>query len=555
MLGILPGDRGTTNPTQQGFIDGTAITSQSAIVSALSSAAGAVGVSGVTTMPDAPGAPPQRSFAELFYFRVWAIPRTLDAQNPRRNTPIPFYLWNAYLDDNRLADLTTAGADGLTIDIAKEDVLAALELRTVHITITDEAPYSVDATFTFDFDLGGTAMRFLALLADILPIEADTGITERFEWLTDVLPNYDGTEQRIALRSRPRRSFVLNLSLLNDADRKALYDKLYKTLALSVVTPAWQYQTLLKADTVIGDNKIYCNPRRADLRVGNDVILLTREGVFFYYKIEAVADDYVTISTAFSQVIPARGTKVVGGLAGRMPDGTGLSMMARSGQAQITVSIIDSQDQIAHPDWSVTIPTLDGLPLMLKRPLAAEQADEAMNAGLEVIDNETGKPAQYTAWDQRYVSGQRQYLINNQFAWQDIQYWRTFLDYCRGQQRAFFAPTFREDLVQQEGTEFLVGQITVAGTEYAQLYAGSPTYQHLEIESSVGTFQVTVANIENQGDRTQINFADAIDADLTGATVSRISYVLRYRLGSDTVELQHQTGFTYVNLVLKTVKV
>ncbi|WP_305016859.1 hypothetical protein [Mycobacterium tuberculosis] len=56
------------------------------------------------------------------------------------------------------------------------------------------------------------------------------GIQEQFEWLTDILDNHDGTEQRIALRPRPRRKFTMALTLLDDADRKALYDKLYKTI-------------------------------------------------------------------------------------------------------------------------------------------------------------------------------------------------------------------------------------------------------------------------------------------------------------------------------------
>lgn len=554
IIGLVPGNRGGSEVVPAGWADGTGVPGTERD-GATPNLAGTIATPDTTDLPDAASTAPLRNFMDLFYFRVWSIPRVLDAQNPQINSPIPFRLWNSYLVPNTLDALTSTGADGLEISIAEEDTLGALELRMVTVTITEDAPYQIDATFNFDFSLGGTALRFLAQLADILPIEADSGIIERFEWLSDILPSYDGTEQRIALRGRPRRSLVVKLTLQDDADRKALYDKLYATIAQSVIVPAYQYQSQLKVSTVIGDNKIYCNPRRADLRAGESVILVTRDGTFFYYKVDQVFADHVTISTAFSQVIPKRGTKVVGGFTGRMPDGTSIGMNALGGQATITVNILDSREQIAYPDWSSTLPTMKGRPMLLRRPMANAEAAEAFGAGLEVIDNQTGKPAQYTAWDQRYLSGARSYLVNSLLDQEEVQYWRTFLDYTRGQQRPFYTPTYRQDLVQVPGTDFLVSQVEVEGAEYANLYVGSPTYQQLELETSVGTFQVEVANVENNGTSTTINFASPIDADLTEATISRISYLMLVRLGSDTVTLTHENTYSTVDLVLRAIKV
>lgn len=552
LWGAFPG--GVTEPVPDGYTDGGAVPVAAGPAGPLQGVAGALATPATTALANATSGPPLRGFMDHFYFRIWVIPHILDAQNPQRNTPIPVDIWNAYLESNPVDAITSENALGLTLDLTEDDVLAALEIREVNITITDDAPYEIDALFHFDFTLGGSTLRFLASLADILPIDAETGIQEKFDWLTDILKNYDGTEQRIALRPRPRRTFILGLTLLNDADRKALYDKIYKTIALSIIVPAYQYQTQLKADTVIGDNKIYCNPVRADLREGESVILATADGLFFYYRIETVNEDHVVISTAFAQVIKKRTTRVVGGFTGRLPDRTALSMQAISGSAQISITMTDSRDQIAYPDYAVTLPMMGEFPMLLRNPLADGDTPESFDAGLEVIDNQTGKPAQYTSWDQRYISGQRTYLINWIFNKDEMQFWRVFLDYCRGQQRQFYTPTYRQDLVPFEGYELLPGQIEVFGSEYATLYFESPTYKHIEIESTAGTFQVEVSSVENNGASTVLHFATPIDGALTGATVSRISYLLLCRLGADSVLFTHQDTYSTVQLTLRTIK-
>lgn len=559
---ILPGTLwgphpdGYEEPVPAGFTDGTAVTIGARPAGPLQGVAGVAPTLAATPLPNAPSAAPLRGFMDHFYFRIWAIPHILDAQNPQRNSPIPVKVWNSYLVPNTVEEITRQNADGLTLDLVESDVLKALELREINITITDDAPYSIDANFYFDFTLGGSSLRFLASLADILPIDANTGIQEQFEWLTDILDNHDGTEQRIALRPRPRRTFTMALTLLDDADRKALYDKLYKTIALSIIVPAYQYQSQLKADTVIGDNKIYCNPVRADLRPGESVILATADGQFFYYKIETVNADHVVISTAFAQVIKKRTTRVVGGFTGRLPDNSALAMRAREGSSQLTISMVDSRDQLAYPDYpsTVSLPLMGSFPMLLRRPLADSDAPEAFAAGLEVIDNQVGKPAQYTSWDQRYISGERSYLINSLFDKDEMQFWRVFLDYCRGRQRQFYTPTYREDLVPVEGYELLTGQIEVEGSEYAAQYFDSPTYKHIEIESSAGTFQLEVSSVENNGSSTVLHFATPIDGDLTGATVSRISYLLLCRLGADSVLFTHYDTYSTLQLTLRTIK-
>lgn len=550
ILGLRPANRGTTDPAKAGFLTGGAIAAQIGAQRALSSASGAVNTPAPTLAPPATSGAPLRGFAELFYFRVWPLPAVLDVQSPRVGQPIPFRLWNAYLQDNELQAIIETETTGVGIDIAPGVVIPALGLRTIVAELDETAPIQINAVFDFDFALGRALVVLLATLADIIPLEPESTIVETLEWNTNVIRNRDGSEQRIALRQRPRRSLRISLLLLDDAERKQLYDKFYRTAALPVIVPAYQYQSRLKAKTVIGDNRIYTNTRRADLRVGEDVLIRTRAGETFLFEIETVAADHVVVTTAFSQELPA-GSVVCGAFSGRYQGRPILSMSSRSGKAEISVLLETPRATVAWPDHAPTIPTLGGKPLLLRRPLANGQADEIFDAGVEVTDNETGLPVYYSPFSQPFLEGSRSYLVQSLLDQDDLEFWRAFLDTIKGQQKTFYTPTYREDLVWRSSEPLLLSEIVVEGSSYASQYAESPAYRQLEIETSVGTFQVPVNAVENLGDATRIFFASPIPGDVTGAVVTRVSYVLLVRLASDVVTLTHQPTHTTVDLSLR----
>lgn len=549
ILKAIPGDRGTTLPAYSGFLTGGTIAVPTPRFAAVAAAAGSIGVIPAAVPGAASSAGPYRAFADIFYFRIWVLPPVLDAQNPLIGSPIPFRIWNAYLTANNVDVITPTNADGLTLDFDATAIWDALEYREVNVTIGVDAPYQIDASFDFNFEFGDGQLRFLALLADIVPLLPEAPIQETYAWLTDQIQSYNGAEQRIAVRTRPRRSFTMDLALLNDADRKELYDKIYKTIALTVIAPSYQYQAPLKTATVIGDNKIYCNVARADLRAGENVVIVTPSNTFYLYKVLAVFTNYVTITTSFSSELP-KGSIVAAGFQARIPNNTSINMMSVAGKSTLKLDIIDARTQIAQPGTAVALTTFAGYPVLERRPLADSEALEAFDMGLEIIDNDIGAPAVYSNWTQPFVNGTRRFLIQSLLDIDDTEYWRLFLDHCRGAQRAFYLSTYREDLVLAD-PEILVAQIEVEGSEYANQYFESPTYKQLEIETDQGTFWVTVDNVLNNGVSTTISFSPALDVDPATVSVTRISYLMLARLGSDTVTFSHNGTHSIVEFPIR----
>lgn len=546
-------DKGNpAQPTRTGFIDQSsiAIPQPAAMKGSLG---GVIRGNRAARLPNGLTSKPLRGFADLFYFRIWVLPPVLDVQNPKLNTDIPFVMWNAYLVPNTLNIIGITGDNtGLTIDAVVTTVLGDLELRTFNAQISEAAPIEISVTYDFTFTFGTARLLFQALLADILPIEPNYPILEGFAWNTNVIPHYDGSESRIALRARPRRSFGFEISLLNVDDRKKLLDKLYKVGNLNVIAPAYPYQSPLKVATVIGDNKLYTNTKRADLRVGEKVIVRTRAGVFYLFTVQAVFTTYVQITTAFAVVIPAMSI-VTAGAVGRLPNKSGIAMGPLAGTSGLRVDLTEPREQIQFPVIGYALPTFNGLPIVLRNPVVQGDTDESFDSGVEVMDNQTGRPQFYTSWAQSYLEGHRAFLCQSLFDIDEREFWRTFLDYSRGMQKPFYICTYREDLYWDDTTLFLNSQITVTGTEYATQYFEAESYRQVQIESSAGTFQVKVTNATNNGTSVTLGFSEAIIADLTGATVTRISFMPLVRLGSDKVKISHFGTYSIVELDIRAV--
>jgi hypothetical protein len=488
-----------------------------------------------------------------YYYRIWVVPAELVAQNPQYETPIPFFVWNAFPVParNAVTSIVATNGDGISI-VGLALPFRAVEYREVSVVIGGDADPNIDADFQFIFESGVGLFSFIANLSNILQIPLESGVNVTYSWLTDVLRNYDGSEQRIALRQRPRRNFDIQILLNDDVERKRLYDSMYRGAKSFMVMPAYFRQTPLRAATVIADNKIFCDPKAADLRVGSQVLILKPDGTYFVDEVVSLAVDHVVISTPLTEVMPPLRSIVFAGIRCRLPDNSSLRMRSVAGEAQLLLNEFTPQDSLVHPQASVTLTTYKGLPVLERRPLG-DEAMEAFGAGLTIIDNETGLPEQFSSWTQNFVSGERRYLVNTLFSANDYDYWMAFLQYCRGQQRSFFTSTYRDDLVWRDGFALTASTIEVEGLEYGQIYFGSPSYAQLEIVTSIGTYWRTIDAVSLGTANATLEFDELITEDLTGVTVERISYLVRARLGSDSVLFTFEHTHALLALSLRTV--
>lgn len=518
---------------------------------------GAAATPTVTTIANVPGVLPGH-FLFDFYYRIWVIPQTINAQNPSIGAPIPFAIWNAYPQPltNTLTSIADVAGDGLEFDFDVGDVWKAIEYKVVNITITPAAPIEIAAEFTFSFSSGSEKLFFNASIADFVQMVPDPPVEETWAWLTDIIPARDGTEQRIALRSTPRRSIKYAFVLENEFERRRQYNRWYKSLASRIVLPYYQYSTPLTAGSSVGSSSLYFDPARTDLRDGEFALVydaLTDNG--YLVKIDTVEVDGVTTDTPLT-FEPSVGMVIAPAFTSRLLDKTGLSMYLVTGKVDLAAEALNSRVLFSRPGSTAVINTYDGYPVLDIRPIGTGETPELFQANYEVVDGETGIQAIYSAWPHPAVHTTRQYTIRRLQNPGEMDWWRDFLGGLYGQREPFLQPTWFPDLYLASAPAPGDPGITITGSDYVSLYFPYDAFKRLQLETAAGIIWRKVLTAVDNGDGTStLTFDTPIGGTPDDATISRISYLNLVRLSSDTITLSHGRIRTQIELPTRTVDV
>ena len=146
-----------------------------------------------------------------YYNRIFIFPAIIDIRNPVIGSPNAYSVWNAYFQTNILETIIEADDTGLTNSAADATSFDALEVKDFAITVGATAPISIDATYTFNFQVGSGILLFQATRATLVPFAPEVPIRQSLEWRTDIIRAYDGTQQRISSRPTPKVGYSYNI--------------------------------------------------------------------------------------------------------------------------------------------------------------------------------------------------------------------------------------------------------------------------------------------------------------------------------------------------------
>lgn len=168
-------------------------------------------------------ASPQRSYAgslqgrsviDDYYEAIHVRPSFVEVGRLTSTVRRQVEVWNAYRDVGQLLErIDVTRGDGITVTgPALPYTLKRLESVTFTSDVTPEGPASIDARYDLVFP-NATQAPFWRIIGtriiewSIPPNWADP-VDETLSYKTEVLRAFDGSEQRIALRTRPRRTFA-----------------------------------------------------------------------------------------------------------------------------------------------------------------------------------------------------------------------------------------------------------------------------------------------------------------------------------------------------------
>mgnify|MGYP001474544986 CR=1 FL=1 len=479
-------------------------------------------------------------FGGDFYDRIHITPTAIDFGNLVGTQQYTLTVWSSHYFDRRLEALNLNNGEGIGVTGGQTPPFNFSPLEQIQWTVTGTpiGPSVIDAELVFDFDLGdlfSVPMTGRRVIAFAWRPDWSAGITERLEWVTDVMESYDGSEQRRSIRLNPRQS--LEFSMTASGKEKRFFDSVMFGWGAGVfVVPLWYDGGSLAADLTAGAMTIAVDTDTRGYKVDGFAMLLgddarTNEIV----EIASLTSSQITLKRPTLATWPG-GTAIFPALPARLQNQASPSRFSGDVSSTRLLFNIETPQQ-----WATAhgLPTYRGYPVLTvpinwvtdpqygfdRRIFLADNV-----SGIRMYDDETGialprKTASYTLPDRATV-----------------ETWRRFVHAMKGRWGAAWVHTASRDIVLVAP---LLSNALVFDCEWLGLslfIAGGRKDIRIKLGDGTILYRRIVYYETVDADTERITIDTAPGIDIQPADVASISFMFLSRLDADAVELAWWTG-------------
>ncbi len=380
-----------------------------------------------------------------------------------------------------------------------------------------------------------------ALFGDLafLPFPAQAPMTEVLEWNTDLMTSFNGTENRIQLRNHPRQTLTYEIAERQVGKLRA-YLTYYDAMRLKWAVPLWAEVQFL--GTVVTNTQIIsCNTTNYDFRAGSLALLYQNNDVWQVVSVAEVGADSITIegyTDGFQSayLMPVR--------LGYIRDNVERSSNGYEGDTKVRFEI---EDILALPE---SIPgQFLGSDLYLEPGLFADgRQAQTLTTRTDRVDYELGLVDLRRPW--KYNRDIRvKHVICDGAA--EVRAWRRWLMRRAGRLRAYWEPTFENDL-RHTSTGTVTDKLWINHTDGFNQWGNGRT--HIAIRTFSGVWYCrTVTGIATPAPAVvQLSLDTALN--IPASSIQQVSFIGLRRLDTDRVEL-NWLGNSVIRASVNTVEI
>lgn len=486
---------------------------------------------------------------EPLYDRIHISPTLLDLGNVLQNTSTTFRVWNAFAVPKTLSAINAFNAGGLTITQPTPPGNAPTSfpdhsefIYTVNVTV--DGPNDIDASFVFDFSAANDPTLFVIGSRIIAwPYDPQNGVQEALEWVTDIRTALSGHETRTANRQFPRQLFRYNHLLHRDRARSGALNRLIGRQGSEFAVPIWPFTRSLRANVSAGATSIQVDTTNADFRSStstkNELVILWQSDTQF--EVAQIAVGGVTASTiSFSIPLSSSwtaGTKVVPMQIMLAKDPASWTVQA-PGVTSLEINWL-SHDvaNLAATDGELTI--YADLPVLTGFNYMDDELQEQLERGYDLFDSETGDfESLYSRLVPEWTSQRGFETQSATTSWA----LRKLLYALRGRQRSFWMPTGKRDFIMTTQMNSADTTMDVEEVSYTRFVNRQVPFDRIQVELHDGTiFRRQILNnvLDISGTFETLTLDSSFGQTVNPSDIRAISYLVKCRLGSDRVELNH----------------
>jgi hypothetical protein len=385
----------------------------------------------------------------------------------------------------------------------------------------------------------------------LVPPNWDNSVTETYQFLTDILDNPIGAEQRNAKRLAPRRMLEAEY-LVYDEYRVAMDLSLQRAHESDWLLPMW-HEGLNLVESL--------RPASTTMNVGVGAWPDVMPGTMML-----ILGNYLT---DFELVR-------IGGYEGNIPGPWTISPNARSWPAgtrvfPLKVARLDTDPQITRTTSTISraqlrfrlmeptvVPpailqnSLNVFEVMAIPPNEREDQTNGYTYLLDKLDQQVALPFEYTTARYGRASLQFRYTL---YGVADYYAMLMFLHGVRGSRHPFYVPSWNEDFVLQKPLMRVDGAICVKKCGYTQygFDQGTSTYIAIFFVGKPPVYRRVIASRAEESVE-WLTLDSTLDKDYQIEEIRKICLLVLVRLDQDQIEIEHITDVNGVADVVLTFK-
>lgn len=361
-------------------------------------------------------------------------------------------------------------------------------------------------------------------------------IIERLDWKTDVLSGELGTEQRVARRLTPRRSFTASF-YLQKTDRQQFEYNMAARGSQVWVIPVWHDVSTLDADAASGASVLSVDTQYREF-LNSGLVILRGQSLNSWEVgiVQSKTSGSITLTDTLSAAWPKR-TKVYPARLARL---VFTLETAKKTDDFVEARIGFTLDQRNPYVSDIAFPTYLSSPVLEQRPDESDELSFGYERLLSIVDNDVGLPSYLDTANKTFQTiGYRWSVIGRQKA-HDL---RQLLSYLRGRARAMWIPTFMQDFTLDSDVASGATTLAVKNVGYTDSGARAAGKQDIRIQLADGTvlYRRITASIVSSATRETLTLSSPIATGFVAGQVVAISHMQLSRMESDSLELRHPT--------------
>lgn len=477
------------------------------------------------------------AFSNDYYYRIYLSPARIEFGNLVIPSTKTVEIWNAFPDPVTIFHLD-GDTEGLSLGFVPPTKLRGLEDILYDVTATLDGPSFVDTLLTLHFSAGGTrdlAISYGRVLVMGLLHDWQGGFTERLEWLTDVLTMRNGSEQRVRLRTDPRRSFEFDVLEYGNGCQLDLLMNVWQSRVYAV--PVWTDKAWLTAAIYPGDTALAVTTADLDYHAGGLAIVGSTAGATEALEVLSLTAGTITLKRPALGNWPA-GSWIAPARLGRLPaQQTVMRPTAAISRAKLRFDLEDLASTVTATGSPIQYRGVDTL---LRHPNRVEDVSIDYQRLIDVFDHETGSPAVIDIPNRPFIVRRFQFLVPDRA---DLTVLRGWLATRAGRQGPFWVPTWERGLEVAEPFNLDATEILVQARGFPTYYQAMPGRQDVAFLHNNGTWslrRITAFEfVDGVVERMRIDAALGIACAPSDFQI--VCFLELARLESDAVEIFFET--------------